>query len=183
MPSAMYLRKYVTPTNGVLILLIVFAAAARFWPHPANVAPVAAIALFSGAYLSKRASIAAPVIAMVVSDYFLGMHNLVLFTWGSMALVGVIGWWLREKKHPGRILLGALAGSALFFFITNGAVWAIGQGAMYPHTLTGLTQAYVAGLPFFRNTIAGDLLYVAVFFGIAELALAWESRRIRVFAK
>ena len=175
----MSLRTYFTPTNAILVLLIAFAAAARFWPHPANFAPVAAVALFSGVYLGKRASILAPIIAMVVSDFFLGMHNLVFFTWGSMALVGVIGWWVKAKKHPSRILLGALAGSALFFFITNGAVWAIGQGAMYPHTLTGLTEAYVAGLPFFRNTIVGDLLYVGVFFGIAEIAFALARRQIR----
>lgn len=175
----MRLRQYFTPTNGILVLLIAFAAAARFWPHPANFAPVAAVALFSGVYLGKRASIVAPIAIMAISDIFLGMHNLVFFTWGSMALVGVIGWWVKEQKRPGRILLGALAGSALFFFITNGAVWAIGQGAMYPHTLTGLTQAYVAGLPFFRNTIAGDLFYVGVFFGIAELAFAWERKRVR----
>ncbi len=179
----MRLRPYLTPTNGILVLLIAFAAAARFWPHPANVAPIAAIALFSGAYLSKRASILAPVAAMVISDFFLGMHNLVFFTWGSMALVGVIGWWVREKKSPHRILLGALAGSALFFFITNGAVWAIGQGSAYPHTLTGLTQAYVAGLPFFRNTMVGDVVYAGAFFSIAELALVWGRRREHAPAK
>jgi uncharacterized membrane protein len=178
----MRLRQYLTPINVVLILLIVFAAASRFWPHPANFAPIAAIALFSGVYLGKRASIVAPVVAMIISDMFLGMHNLVFFTWGSMALVGVIGWWVKEKKQPGRIVLGALAGSALFYFITNGAVWAIGQGAMYPHNLAGLTEAYVAGLPFLRNTVAGDLVYTAALFGIAELAFAWARRRARVVA-
>lgn len=178
----MNLRRYFTPTNGILVLLIAFAAAARFWPHPANFAPVAAVALFSGVYLGKRASIVVPVIAMVISDYFLGMHNLVFFTWGSMALVGVIGWWVREKKQPGRIVLGALAGSALFFFITNGAVWAIGEGTTYAHNLTGLTEAYVAGLPFLRNTLAGDLVYVGALFGIAELAFAWARRRLRASA-
>lgn len=175
----MNLRRYLTPTNAVLVLLMVFAAAARFWPHPANFAPVAAVALFSGVYLGKRASLIAPIVIMVLSDIFLGMHNLVLFTWGSMALVGVIGWWVREKKHPGRMLAGALAGSALFFFITNGAVWAIGDGASYAHNLIGLTEAYVAGLPFLRNTLAGDLFYAAVFFSAAEVALAWERRRVQ----
>lgn len=173
----MNLRRYLTPTNAVLALLIAFAAAARFWPHPPNFAPVAAVALFSGVYLGKRASIVAPVAAMVISDIFLGMHNLVFFTWGSMALVGVIGWWVREKKGPGRMLAGALAGSALFFFITNGAVWAVGDGASYAHNLAGLTETYVAGLPFLRNTVAGDLLYVGLFAGAAELAFAVERRR------
>lgn len=176
----MRLRQYCTPTNGILVLLIAFAVAARFWPHPANFAPVAAVALFSGVYLSKRASIVAPVVAMVVSDIFLGMHNLVFFTWGSMALVGVIGWWVREKQGFSRIALGTLAGSALFFFITNGAVWAFGDGVTYARNVTGLAEAYVAGLPFLRNTVSGDLVYVAVLFGIAELARAWERRRAHV---
>lgn len=175
----MNLRRYLTPTNGLLVVLIAFAAVARFWPHPPNFAPVAAVALFSGVYLGKRASLVAPIAAMVISDAFLGFHNLVFFTWGSMALVGVIGWWVRERKNSRMIVAGALAGSALFFFITNGAVWAFGDGAPYAHNLTGLTQAYIAGLPFLRNTVAGDLFYAGVFFGIAELALAWERSRAK----
>ena len=45
---------------------------------------------------------------------------------------------------------------------------------MYPYTWVGLEACYVAGIPFFKNTIAGDLLYVALLFGAFE----WRVRRI-----
>jgi hypothetical protein len=40
----------------------------------------------------------------------------------------------------------------------------------YPKTLNGLMACYVAGLPFFRNGVASDLLFTAAFFGIGYLA-------------
>lgn len=175
----MNLRRYLTPTNAVLVLLIGFAAAARFWPHPPNFAPVAAVALFSGVYLGKRASLVAPIVAMVVSDAFLGFHNLVLVTWGSMAVVGIIGWWVKERKNPGMIVAGSLAGSALFFVITNFGAWLTNHGGLYSYDLAGLTQGFINGLPFLRNTVAGDLFYSAVFFSLAEIAMAWERHRAK----
>lgn len=178
----MNLRRYLTPINGVLVVLIAFAAAARFWPHPPNFAPVAAVALFSGVYLGKRASLLAPVAAMVISDAFLGFHNLVFFTWGSMALVGVIGWWVRDRKNSRMIVAGSLAGSALFYVITNFGAWLTNHGGLYTYDLAGLTQGFINGLPFLRNTVAGDLFYAGVFFGIAELAMAWERSRAKRLA-
>ena len=175
----MNIRRYFTPTNIVLVLLIVFAAAARFWPHPPNFAPVAAVALFSGVYLGKRAAILAPIVAMAISDAFLGFHNLVPITWGSMALVGVIGWWVRERKNAGTIVAGSLAGSALFYVLTNFGAWVVNHGGLYSYDLAGLTRGFINGLPFLRNTVAGDLFYTATFFGLAELALAWERSRAK----
>jgi hypothetical protein len=51
--------------------------------------------------------------------------------------------------------------------ITNFAVWAF--GGLYPHSLTGLTECYFLAIPFFRNTLLGDLFYSGAFFGGYEL--------------
>lgn len=177
--ASMNLRRYVTPTNIILVLLVAFAAVARFLPHPPNFAPVAAVALFSGIYLGKRASLLAPVAAMVISDAFLGFHNLIFFTWGSMALVGVIGWWVRERKSAQMIVAGSLAGSVLFYVITNFGAWLTNHGGLYSFDMTGLTQGFINGLPFLRNTVAGDLFYAAVFCSVAELAFVWERSRAK----
>jgi hypothetical protein len=53
---------------------------------------------------------------------------------------------------------------------------------MYPKTLGGLTAAYVAGLPFFRNDLAGDLFFTAVFFGIGHLVHVMSERRAHAAA-
>ncbi len=159
----------------VAIGLIAFGVALRFLPHPANVAPIAAVALFSGVYLPKRYAIIVPLAAMIVSDLFIGLHDLILFTWGSFALVGVIGWYVRKRKNVLSVVAGSLAGSMLFYLITNFAVWAFSE--LYVKTPDGLVQSYYFAIPFFRNTLLGDLFYVGVLFGLYEFVLALIRRR------
>ena len=47
----------------------------------------------------------------------------------------------------------------------------------YPRTLGGLEACYVAAIPFFQNTLAGDLFYAALLFG----GFALPSARCRSF--
>lgn len=152
-----------------ILIIITFAVILRLLPHPPNVAPIAAMALFGGAYLDRKYALLVPITAMFVSDLFLGFHNTILFVYGSFLLTGVIGLWLKSHRNVQPIALGSLASSMLFFLITNFGVWLV--GGLYPKTLSGLIQSYVMALPFFRNTIIGDLFYSGLFFGGYELVL------------
>jgi hypothetical protein len=51
----------------------------------------------------------------------------------------------------------------VFFVVTNFGVW-LGSG-MYAHSAAGFVACYTAAIPFFRNTVAGDLFYSALLFG------------------
>lgn len=180
-------------TKFFAIGLIVIGAVLRLAPHLPNVAPVSALALFGGVYLGRRLSLIVPLGIMILSDVLLslpalrsllpwgvtgaGWHHLVWATWGSFALVGLIGWWVRRRKTVSRILLGSLAGSILFYLITNWAVWA--YGTMYPADWPGLIQSYTQALPFFRNSLLGDLGYTALFFGVYEGAAAFVRMKQR----
>lgn len=146
-------------------LLIVFGSLVRLLPHPANFAPIGAIALFGGMYLPKRFAILMPLGAMYVSDMFIGFYNakIMLAVYGSFILMGLIGFYIRKRKNISTIIGGTLAGSSLFFLITNAAVWAFGD--MYPHTLAGLGTSYLAAIPFFRNSVLGDLFYTGMLVG------------------
>lgn len=145
------------------ILIIISAVALRLLPHHPNVAPIAAMALFGGAYLDKRFALAIPLLALFVSDLFLGFHSTMPFVYGSFILTGVIGMWLRTRRNVKNIVFATLGSSVLFFLITNFGVWFM--GTLYSRTLEGLLQSYIMGLPFFRNTLIGDFLYVGVLFG------------------
>ncbi|MBI1806256.1 MAG: hypothetical protein HYR76_04290 [Ignavibacteria bacterium] len=149
--------------------LILFAALSRVLPHPPNVVPITALALFSGVYLEKRQTFIIPIVAMLLSDYVIGFYTGMIWVYGSFVAIGVIGLWLR--KHPGFITTFAatLAGSILFFVVTNFGVWVSSQ-VTYSHTLAGLTECYVAAIPFFRNTLLGDVFYVGAMFGLYEVA-------------
>ncbi|GAB4425366.1 MAG: hypothetical protein OHK0011_06530 [Turneriella sp.] len=149
--------------------LILATAATRFLPHPENFSPVMSVALFGSAvFLNRFAGIALAIAAMAVSDYFIGMHSTLPFVYGSMVVAGMLGFFLREKRDALRILGTAFAGSVVFFLVTNLGVFLVQD--LYPRTAAGLVQCYVMALPFFQNSLAVDLLFTAVLFGIYHLA-------------
>ena len=162
--------------------LILAAALSRLLPHPMNFAPISALALFGGVYLDKKHTFIVPLAAMLVSDYFLGFYPGVLWVYGSFALIGFVGLWLRNHRGVGQTAIATLLGSVVFFIVTNFGVW-ISEQVSYTHDLAGLIQCYAAAIPFFRNTLLGDVAYVTGLFGIYELcrryvpALASEPQR------
>ena len=150
------------------LILITFGILLRFIPHIPNVSPVAAIALFGAAYLpTKRLVLIVPLALMIVSDLFIGLHDIIVFTWGSTLLISILALSFKKTNKPMTILAGSLTGSVAFFVITNFGVWASGW---YPHTITGLQECFIAGIPFFRNFLASTLVYSSVLFGIYELS-------------
>lgn len=151
------------------LAMIVLAAALRIAPHPWNFAPVGAMALFSGATIRNRAlAFLFPILTLFAGDIFIGFHKLMPVVYASFLVSVAIGLWLRERRTVGRVGLATLLGAIQFFFITNFAVWAF--GLTYPRTSAGLLACYVAGIPFFRNTLAGDAVYVVLLFGGLALA-------------
>ena len=147
-----------------LVTAIFVAAAMRLVPHPPNFSPIAAMALFSGAYLPKRAlAFVAPFAALLLSDAVLGFYAGMNFVYLSFALTVLIGWAIGSRKTPLTIAAAAVASSVLFFVLTNFGMWLF--SGLYPLTGAGLVACYVAAIPFFQNTLAGDLLFTALLFG------------------
>ena len=147
------------------VLIILMAVVMRFLPHLPNMAPIAAMALFGGVYFNKKYALILPIVIMFLSDIFLGFHNTILFVYGSFLLTGIIGIILKKHNNFKWILGGTIISSVLFFIITNFGVWLMNMGDMYAKNLTGLVQCYVMAIPFFRNTLMGDLIYSGMMFG------------------
>lgn len=163
------------PRFLALISIILLAAASRLIPHPPNVTPLTAVALFGGAYFSdRRLAFLVPLTALFLSDLILGFYHHMEVVYLSFALIVAIGLWLQKHRTVFPIACAALASSVLFFVLTNFGVWAF--DALYPKTLEGLMACYVAAIPFFRNTLLGDLSYTVVLFG----GFALLERRIPV---
>lgn len=166
---------------GVLALIILLAAFSRLLPHPPNFAPVSAMALFGAAYFPRKyLALILPIAAMWLSD--LVLNNLVYaqyfdgftffyqgfyWTYSAFIAIGVLGFLVLKKVTPLRLMVASLSASVLFFVISNFGVWA--SGYMYPLTWQGLIACYTAAIPFFKNTLAGDLVYCSVLFGSFEL--------------
>jgi hypothetical protein len=164
------------PGPLVLAAMILLAALSRLLPHPPNFSPVEAVALFGGAYFASRAwALLVPLAALLVSDLALAAINgdgyagylgSISFwsVYACIALSTALGFGLRGKVGGARLLGYSLAGSVLFFLVTNFGAW-LGSAGFYPQSATGLGAAYVAGIPFFQWTVLGTLAYAAILFG------------------
>lgn len=173
-------KQMLKPRMMLVAAMILAAAASRLVPHPPNMTSVTAVALFGGACLSdRRFAFLVPLGALFLSDLVLGFHDQMALVYGCFALIVCIGLWLQQRRSALTIAGAALASSALFFIVTNFGVWAL--DTMYPRTIAGLIACYTAALPFFRNTLEGDLLYTLVLFGgFALLERQFPALRIEL---
>lgn len=153
---------------------ILVVAISRVFPHIPNFTPVAAMALFGGAYLTnKRLAILLPLAAMFVSDCLLelttgwGFHNTLVYVYVGFIITSLIGISLRSRMGVGSILTASILSSIVFFLITNFGVWA---QSGFQLGAAGLTSTYVLGIPFFGPTLLGDLFFNAILFGAFALA-------------
>jgi hypothetical protein len=162
------IKKYKIIECSIAVLFIAIGVLLRLAPHPANFAPIAALALFGGVYLPKKLAVAVPVTAMLISDIFLGFYEwpVAVAVYASFLFSCGLGFYLRNRKKWFFIGGGALLGSIVFFLSTNFMVWAFTP--WYAKTAAGFIQCFVMALPFFKNTLLGDLFYTATFFGLYE---------------
>ena len=169
MPQPVRLPFAVIALRGLLAAsLIVLAAAVRIAPHPWNFTPIGAMALFSGAiFRDRRFAFFFPLVALFAGDLFVGPHCLMPVVYASFLIEIFIGTWLQGRRSVPRIGLAVSLGALQFFLITNFAAWRIFD--TYPQTPAGLFSCYVAGLPLFGNTLAGDAIYTALLFGLFAL--------------
>jgi uncharacterized membrane protein (Fun14 family) len=152
-----------------LFLAIAIAAVLRLVPHPPNFTPIGAMALFSGAYLGRRSiAFAAPLGAMLLSDALIGFYSGFWVTYLGVAAIVLIGWLVLSRLSVVRLGVAAIASSVIFFLVSNFGTWAL--SGMYPHNAAGLAACYIAAIPFFQNTVAGDLFYTTLLFGGFKLA-------------
>ncbi len=180
----------VSPKQSAIMIttIIVSAITMRLAPHIPNFAPITAAALFAAAYLPRKYALLVPLAAIAISDYLLLYINpfsahifnfsqiqplsaminpTTLWVWGSFMVSGLIGLALQKRRSVARIGAITVLASLQFYLITNFGVWAAGS---YARDLSGLAASLIAGLPFLRWTMLGDLFYAASFFGIYALA-------------
>lgn len=174
------MKKYIP-----VALLVIFAIFCRFLPHPANFAPIGAIAMFGALYLPKKWSVIIPLGAMLISDIFIGLYNpaIMAMVYSGFLIIWFIGNRVKQKSAINTdkinkfslIFGGVVLGSVIFFLLTNWAVWAF--GSWYPSSINGLRMSYLAAIPFFRNSLLGDLFYTYAFVVGFEIMLYWQTKK------
>ncbi|MCF8298134.1 MAG: hypothetical protein K9J13_11355 [Saprospiraceae bacterium] len=157
--------------------IILIAAALRLLINIPNVTPIAAMALFGGAYFGKRhIGYIIPLVTLFVSDLVLmwinpefGFHATMIYVYIGFAIAVTIGIAMKKKVNVYSIFGASLLSSIVFFLLTNFGAW-MTQMMPYPMNIAGLMECYTAGLPFLRWEALGTLGFSTVFFGVFYLA-------------
>ncbi len=171
------------PKFAIVAIMIVVAAASRFMPHPPNFTPIGGMALFGAAYFAKKYwAFIIPFIALFISDLILNnvvyaayydgftlMPGFMFWTYGAMFLIVLLGTQLLKKVNILNVVGTSVAASLVFFLVTNFGSWFIDPANLYADNIAGVGTALAAGLPYFWNTLAGNLVYAGVMFGSYEM--------------
>jgi hypothetical protein len=150
----------------------------RLLPHEPNATPTAALGLVAGAALGLRMAIFVPIVLLLVTDYYLGTYEplVMVSVYACLSLPSYVGAkWLSERRKPATIAICAAANSAVFFVVTNLAVWA--SGDWYERNFAGLIACYAAAIPFLRNMLTADLVWSGVLFAGVMIVESLAAQR------
>ena len=171
------LKKEIFPISLILIL-----AFARLIPHPPNFTPIITVAIVSGYFFKNiNLSLLTLLVAMLISDLFIGFYENVIFVYASLLLITFAFHKINKKINFKNLFIYSFAGSIVFFVISNFGVWALGSPGVYDvaydKNLSGLIECYILAIPFFGNTFLSTLIfaYPAIFF-YKSLASGTSSR-------
>lgn len=166
----------------ILFLVMSVAAISRIWLPWNNFSPIGAMALIGGAYIGRNVlAFVLPLLSLFIGDLILTqvspIHSEYLFSttfltvYVAFALIVVLGMLISKAKSTGNIIGYSLMASVAFFLITNFGSWL--YFGMYPMNAAGLMESYVAGIPFFQNTLVSQLVFTLIF----HFTMQWSISR------
>lgn len=158
----------------LLSLWILIGAVSRVAPHLPNMTAMTSLSLLVGTQFSRKSAVLIVALALLISDLLLayGFGYAVfgpwsLFTYSGFIVISLLGKYLAPLKRV--YLLGFVICASLAFWVwTNFGVWLL--DGMYPKSFSGLIMCYTAALPFLRNAVMGDVLWMLVLLNILYYA-------------
>ena len=151
----------------LIVIIILIGAFSRIIPHPPNFTAIGAISILGGVYFGKNyLAFLVPIISMLISDFVLGF-NMALSVYLSFLIMIPLGIGIKNKLSKLSVIKASIYASIVFFLITNFSVWIF--STVYPNNIYGLLICYYAGIPFFFNTLLGNIFFSFSLFGIYEI--------------
>jgi hypothetical protein len=150
----------------VTISIFIALAASRFIPHPPNFTSLLALSFYVPALLGVR-YLPALLIGFIITDLVIGFHEVTLFTWGTVILIGLGSKFF--KKNISNRIFGSLLGACLFFIITNFGVWSLGS---YGYTFSGFINCYILAIPFFVYSLISTFIFSTIIEAFYKLKLS-----------
>ena len=145
-----------------IIFLTTLLVLSRIIPHPPNFTPILAGIIFLP-FIKRdiKFSVFVPIGGMLISDFIIGMHSLMLWTYGPIIILSLLSYYFSNEK-PSRIASLAIASPAIFYLTSNFGVWI--NSPIYTKDFSGLIQCYVNAIPFYANSAIACILFCSAFF-------------------
>ena len=150
-------RNYLLKNFIVFISCVGIVLLFRLVPHTPNFTPVIALSLYLP-FIFGIWSIPFCILGFAITDYFIGFHSLMFWTWGALAFTGYTSKFC--NKIYSRIVLSFI-GAITFFVISNFGVWI--SGTLYEISVQGLLNCYIMAIPFFTNTLLSTIFFAVIF--------------------
>lgn len=148
------------------LVLVVLAIFSRLIPHPWNGTALIAAVAFAGSRLPSRLAMIVAFSSLVISDLILGWHSTVLFSYLAMALI--IGFVKLAKAQSSKgMIFSSIVASMIFFLVSNFGVWLI--DGMYAFNLSGLMNSYIMGIPFLKNQLISDVVFMGILLSLEQV--------------
>ena len=152
---------YLKISIGIFLAL----AASRFIPHPPNFTSLLALSFYIPALLGIR-YLPALLLSFAITDLFIGFHNTLIFTWGSIIVIGLLSKYFTQNILSR--ISGSLIGACIFFLITNFGVWSNG---VYGYTFSGFLTCYTLAIPFFAYSLISTIVFSVIFESLYKFKL------------
>ena len=140
----------------IFVGIFIALAASRFIPHPPNFTSLLALSFYVPALLGLR-YLPILIISFAITDFFIGFHNTMFFTWGSVILIALISNYFKISIF--KRIFGSLLGALIFFVVTNFGVWSLGS---YGYSVEGLINCYFLAIPFFAYSVISTFMFSVI---------------------
>ena len=147
----------------IFIGIFLVLSASRFIPHPPNFTSLIALSFYIPALLGVR-FLPALLLCFGITDLIIGFHGTILFTWGSVILIGLCSKFFLSNTYTR--ISGALLSAIIFYLVTNFGVWSLGS---YGYNVEGLLLCYTLAIPFFTNSLVSTLIFSGIIEGVIKL--------------
>ena len=171
-----------------LLLMLIFAVSR--WPGmlPQNFSAAHALLFCAAFWLPGWMGWVLPLATIIVTDILLNVFAYdvtvldprLVTNWMILALFVVLAKWLARRRSYGRVFLGTLFATLLFYLVSNSVSWMVNPA--YAKTIAGWVQALTVGLPGFPptwmfglKTLLGTGLFTGLFAGAMKLSEAMDA--------
>ena len=150
------------------MILFVLLVLSRMITEIPNFTATIALVMFTGYLIQNRfLSVLVILLSQVVSDLYLGIYSSMIFVYAAYISIALLSPIIMKKMNTKSVVLSSVISPSIFFIISNFGVWL--TGSMYTFNLSGLITCYIAGIPFFDESLISTILFALTIFSIMKL--------------